>query len=880
MDTTGITTAGGTTTATTGAPPAPASVHSRLGSAAPLDYLHLGRAATRQLAAMGLRTVDALVGAVRAGELAGKRTGADAVNGVVRTRVLEALATLDQARTADGAIDWFAYWSACGVQVVPSSYVSTPVLADRVRYLPALLRAILETDTGSHLWVIVRHRYGLEGAQIYTLDQLGRTLKPHPSSARAAAAAGASDKAPQTAAEAASETTAADGTGSGTGVGLTRERVRQKEMQALQMLRDVLLQERCGHLAIQVHPELHELTTAFCDLLTPLKPAVREDHLIACVTAAFGAALGTARGERASRPGVRSAPTGLLEILLTLLDFQCLDGRDATLSPLWVTIRAPREKQTLLARLQTVHHCLTAELPTAQAWSDFQIHVNTHLPPDQRMSVDELRHVVDLCSTLERQDSAGGEVVQARFEHLQGRANQVERLLTEHGTPLTVRALARELNHRLVPCGHRPVDLRTLGNMLVDCDRVEAIGRSGQWKLRAWSQFATDSIRDHMERYLMARNTPATVDEIYAAVSAQRPAQRTAIGMYLTMAERRGQPVFKPMGVDTWGLADWDGSPGTVWDAEEVRTLLTALLKQERRREIAYTAAKAALMEAAGLSAPQAQGRLNHNPYVVVRKDPATGARFLSLAPVSPGAGEDGIPSGRRRGRRTRSAPLQSEQIAALARQILETAPRHELQLAHLVRQIQERLGYPKPTVYGGVRQLDFIERTRAPGSATILCRLAGQPPTLTFPEVNGITTEALRDEVKRALPLLTEEQVDMGLFALGRAFEHTLKRCLIAGIRCGACGAVTDPALRGTPTRWKLAQMVEWAKSLGIVTDAAAGHYLRYERNERAHGVPPSLQERRALMASLGSLARMYIHYISLLDDQANAWEQHDVTP
>jgi hypothetical protein len=133
------------------------------------------------------------------------------------------------------------------------------------------------------------------------------------------------------------------------------------------------------------------------------------------------------------------------------------------------------------------------------------------------------------------------------------------------------------------------------------------------------------------------------------------------------------------------------------------------------------------------------------------------------------------------------------------------------------------------------------------------------------FPQVQNIADATLREKVERALPFLTEENVDIGLFLLSKEFEATLKSYLIKASAKGKL--VTLPPGKG-PDKWTLNGMVDCAKDNGIITDHATFHYLRQARNDRAHGTMPSLPERQLLMKYVQYIADLYIDYIKILDD------------
>ena len=429
---------------------------------------------------------------------------------------------------------------------------------------------------------------------------------------------------------------------------------------------------------------------------------------------------------------------------------------------------------------------------------------------------------------------------------------------------MSCRELAREINHRLVPLGHKKVAERNLSNQISRDDRFASVGRSGEWGLRTWDHVVFETIVTLMELYLITRDTPATVDEIYDYVRGDRSVKRRAIVMELSNINAPAdKPVFKRMGLDTWGLTSWASTPEhKSWDDAEVAELVANLLRERRVKELGYGDVRQALMLASGLSAMQAQGKLNQNGRLAVRRESRGGRRFVSLK--SP----DQIRQSPVRSYKRHTATI-GERVAQLAHERLAEAPGNALPLDALVAWLQTQISCAKPTLYHYVDRLDSVEKVALAGSRGKLCRLVIANAKL-FPEVSDITTEALRHEVERAVRNLIVDQVDIGLFMLGRAFEQTLKACLTAGIKSGR---VSIPQLQDDPAKWKLVSMVDAAKSTQIVQDANALNYLRVERNDRAHGKIPSLQEREALMAGIKPLAGMYIKYIKLLDDQRCSW-------
>jgi hypothetical protein len=113
-----------------------------------------------------------------------------------------------------------------------------------------------------------------------------------------------------------------------------------------------------------------------------------------------------------------------------------------------------------------------------------------------------------------------------------------------------------------------------------------------------------------------------------------------------------------------------------------------------------------------------------------------------------------------------------------------------------------------------------------------------------------------LLDQLKRAMSKLNVDEVDLGLFDLGRIFENELKDYLMIA-RDHAVIQVNQKDLQ------KLANMIDCVVREKVVTKGYYLHILREERNERAHGKIPNLEERKKLLNKAHYVADLYIQKI-----------------
>lgn len=539
---------------------------------------------------------------------------------------------------------------------------------ERVAAIHGAIRDVVRNGRGNDdRWIVVAHRFALEGGRTRKLEEIARALD------------------------------------------VTRERVRQQEERALDLLRASMRDEQNQDGSDPDGLSLRSLVRPFLDLVERRGSAIRQDLLYPDAAVALGVSQGDQREETSSCP---TAVRVIVDLLLTSLGYERKSLHHADLSPLWT--KMPKETaEALIQRIEALHRHLTKQAVLPYAPLDLLMDVNDCLPKSNRILREELDLLVRLTSSLER--LADGKI-QARFEYLEGRANQVERLLTEHGKPMSLRDLAREINHRVVPLGHKKVATANLSNQLSGNGRIVPIARSGDWGLGSWPDITTAPIVHLMEECLIVRNAPATPNEIFTYVRDRRPAERGSIDIYL-----HDRPEFMPVGHDTWGLTAW-GSDACqkTWDAEDVAELVASLLRERRVRELPYPVVKDALVEASGLTPRQAQGKLNQNHLLKVRAGQTWGVRLVSLVPA-----EEIAP----RPPRARKQLTVQEQVGRLVRAILEQAPNHELPLDQLLARVRSQVVRPKQTLYAYIGRLDFIEKVQDVSTRRTVCRLVSTTP-------------------------------------------------------------------------------------------------------------------------------------------------------
>lgn len=766
----------------------------------PVSQLHLSKKLCDLLIESGITTVGQLL--TKSDQ---ELQGIEGINYNSLRQVKKAKDALEASLYSTGEIDWLKYLEIQEINLIPNWYESGTSPSRIIELFTGIIKEIIkeESKDWERSWTIIQRRFSLENTDKLSLEDLGHIFD------------------------------------------LTRERVRQLEAKMLAALKTVLVNKDYSSKNYRIHPEILLTLDGFISIaVSQAHQTVLESELINQIEQSFDLEFDEFRQN--------------FNLLFSLLGITRIEFSDSSLESIIGFLDVAQQREIEWA-IKSLNELLTESSPQSKNELDILLAINKKLHKAKRLSLSQIRSYIRLCSSVERRldDSVWG-----KFECLNGRSNQIERLLLENGKPMSISEIAREINSRLVPLGQRKIQERRVQGQLCSDDRFVPIGKSGYWGLKTWEHLDTGSIVEVMEEFFLIRNKPATIDEVYNYVSERRPVSKKSIIAYLGINEL-SKNKFAKIDRANWGLASWSEAANTVtWNPEQVAEFVASIFKSKRIKELDYKVIKQALMEKANISDREAQGLLNINPVIKTRRDLETNklyAIFQSDYADMP------IKIGTKDSRKTLTL---REQIDATVREILEAAPNRQVSLAELVERVQRKYSCPKHTVYQYISKLDYVERFDVAGSGVRMCKIKDISSGLVFPKVQEICSHDLRSNVERALLYLNEEAVDIGLFLLSKEFEVTLKNYLVTADSKGNLVKTPGP----DANKWKLNNMIDCLVSNKIITDNSIPHFLRQERNHRAHGEMPSLAERRVLMNSAPSVAGMYVDYIKLFDDLLNS--------
>lgn len=438
---------------------------------------------------------------------------------------------------------------------------------------------------------------------------------------------------------------------------------------------------------------------------------------------------------------------------------------------------------------------------------------------------------------------------QIKFSRLLSLADRSFRILHEKNEPMYLRNITRQINHRLVLNGlSGTVPVRSVQQQLVNDQRFQPIGRSGLWGLMNWGDIRTDTIVDVIKEYFHRHQTSATPDEVIAYVQTVRPdASANSVRMYLSSRSSD----FKRISMYEYELTEWGGAAYKPQPRQTDNVLnrleeeIDKIFQTNDNDEMPYAKLVKLLMDKTGSPESTIRAAMKRSEILQLRK-----ASYHSVAKI---ARYTGIKTASFSG----STTTKREQVHDRILTLLELNG-GQMSVAELVSQITDSFRYNKQTVYAYLSTAPTVKKKKI--NKQLYCYLEGFDKSHRNDSVSwnslAVNDVELRSQINRAVRNLTFENVDLGLFELGKILEAELKKLLIV-----IQEQDIFPVSRKDTNR--LVDMMDFVERHGIVTNKHHLTFLRQERNQRAHEAPPTESERHRLLKQAPFLAGLFIDYI-----------------
>jgi len=617
----------------------------------------------------------------------------------------------------------------------------------------------------------------------------------------------------------------------GSAFDITRERVRQMEEKALAHLRRFLV---TGELSDKYNIRINE----FIRLETrSLKNEIEARFAIVTLND-ISQIFKTRYGHMIARP--------YLDLLLAVFDYEPLLKIPVNHYPTWVVNRNQADISLIRKCSQDIIRLLEDQ---PKPFSSFKllIEINTRKKGKQ-YNQTTVQQALRVLSDLEETPKEG---YQLRIETLPNYEAMVYRVLFEKGEPMHTDEMVREINHRLAVAGSRKRVNRRVSARFSNNRWFVPQGRSGVWALSEWDNVNTATILELMQTYLYKRNEAVSADEIYEYVREQRPVSRSSISLYLSTNE-----LFEQFSDNTWGLATWDKPERPLdetglWNVEAVADFVANYFRERKSRTVSWAELTQALAQTMGKPTRSAAGKLRYSP--AVETIIIDGNRHAKFVPNYKELIEQGDP-------RYKNRKTIRDDVHRAIREILSTSSDFSLKVSELKIQVVKKTGCNPRTFFSYLYEMEDVQPIRENREVKYALVVRSELPK--FPQLKDITDDKLREDIERGISLLTIDAVDMGLFQLAKVFENMLKAYLLKA-RGANVFTVNNNDIK------TLQNMIKKVEDEGTITDTTVLNFLRLERNERAHGEIPSIEERRVMLKNSKQFADMYIDYSKLLFDR-----------
>ena len=657
-------------------------------------------------------------------------------------------------------------------------------------------KALLTRLNKTRNYEIIRRRYGLEGSQPYTLQEVGDYY------------------------------------------GFTRENARQLEEKSLQYIRDGLFNDKYQWKI----PELLSREAQEIRKLISVGDEVQTENEI----------------QNRCSLNVSNKDINVFRFLLTLFNFNALPQR-ATGSiveyhPAWIISDDVNQKSLYQASIY-VHSLL---LSSIKPISHFEITAQVNKRRKKKIETRYVSYALKLSSDIE---NVKDDLYQIKFEKLPSLANKAYRILFDSNQPLHFRDIWKEINHRLAKANlPAEAQIRSLTGQLADKKLTKGeivnIAKSGYWKLKEWNDVREETIVELMKEFFHIRQSSAKSKEVYDYVSSKRDGVSEQSVFTIISSYKN---VFIRVAAGQYELKAWGGKEYKASKSQNPKVRMIKTIKSIYTEKAVATMPYSQLVKEIAKRLELAESTVrNLVPNLsIVRLEKDINAKNY-LAKVAVYTGIEHLDIGKQKTARTYKPRKQTlrEKVQIAIMDYLKQQPENEALVADTAKFVEKYTGCKRQTFYRYLGEMDSVDKREI--AKKLYCFIKPEiAPTPKFPKIDLIDEQKLRDNLLRATSNLTIENVDSGLFQLGKIFEGELKTYL---------QVVKDKNILSLTRKdiGRLVDMIDCVERNGIVKNKHHLNLLRQERNEHAHGEIPTEQERKRLMEQAPFLAGLFIDYIT----------------
>lgn len=672
-----------------------------------------------------------------------------------------------------------------------------------IKLIEPFAKAALSQDAEDRSLKILIARFGLGGSEIYTLQDVGNAY------------------------------------------GITRERTRQIQDKALQRLHSILFGAKS--LASYVIPLrlVNEALAVKQELSHLDKKLLSEYEIINFFCLRYEVKLA-------------SKDLNSLRFLLTILGYTPLATRfpSVELAPSW-QIGEQLDSDNIVEAAKAILGVLKNEVCSVPL---FELQIKINRKRKSKFSLDCVHYALKLLN--HDIELAAKDEYQLKFAKLSSKADQVYRVLKTANKPMHYRDFAKEINHLLVTSGEKPnANLRSIISQLATDKRFKNIGNSGIWGLDEWEDIVGSSVIELMEEFFHLKKRPATSSEIYEYVAAKRSiASKNSIYTYLAMKEQ-----FIRVSETEYALKEWGNKPYARISrnliSETIAAITSEIFKSKSIQSIPVRQLVNQIAEKASISERVIYRELDKLEFLQIEIDPEKSNRKLARLLVQKKNLQSDTLSSHEPKKISQQRVTLMQKVFTAIENYLQRQPELKATISQVADYVMAKTDCSKPTFYNYLARMPHIQKETV--NRVAYCYILKQETSsLAFVQVDKIHDAELKGNVNRAIKLLNIDNVDIGLFQLGKLFEAQLK-IYLTKVRSKNIFPVSADDLS------KLVGMIDCVAKNGVIKSKHELTYLREERNLRAHGEIPTRAEREDLMRRARFLAELYIDYIVLFEEK-----------
>lgn len=422
-------------------------------------------------------------------------------------------------------------------------------------------------------------------------------------------------------------------------------------------------------------------------------------------------------------------------------------------------------------------------------------------------------------------------------------ADKAYSVLLEATKPLHFSEIAKRINKHEAIYSDDAINSRNLTNQMAPDKRFVPVGKSGRWGLTEWKTVPNISSKDLMIKVLHKAAKPMSAREIHAEViKTRKHIPLNSVSTYLITHK----DIFVRVSKGVYGLRTWDVKEYSGNSKRIKKMRLSNATKDLFKLEQSYRFSEAVrkLSNATGLSEVGIRQRLRASEHFSFSK--ADTGRGLIIKCIN----KDFHKIHKASDKKTLREQIQDE-----IRTVLYTNPNKEYLKGNLYSIIKEQVDCIRPTFYSYLSEMKDLKTIKRGASIYVVYIHEVQSDGISVDIPDNISTD-LSANLSRAISKLTIDEIDIGLFELGKIFETELKSYLVYAKK----NSIITVSKADMVSFVKMIQCVVREK---IITKGYYLHILREDRNARAHDGIPSKSQRKELLDKAHYLVDKYLEYI-----------------